>query len=72
MYMQYLPSQLAASGIALARYTLHEEVWPHELELSTGYSLIQLRDIIINLKKIFVNVQKMPQQAIQDKYKSSK
>ncbi|CAL7945136.1 unnamed protein product [Xylocopa violacea] len=71
-YLQFLPSHLAASAVALARYTLLEEMWPHELELSTGYSLKDLKECIICLNKTFCNALNIQQQAIQEKYKSSK
>ncbi|XP_015178048.1 PREDICTED: cyclin-A2 isoform X1 [Polistes dominula] len=71
-YLQYLPSHLAASSIALARHTLQEEIWPHELELSTGYCLTELKECMSHLNKTFLNAPNLPQQAIQEKYKSSK
>ncbi|EFN67786.1 Cyclin-A1 [Camponotus floridanus] len=71
-YLQYLPSHLAASAVALARHTLQEEIWPHELELSTGYDLKTLKECITHLNKTFYNVPNIPQVAIQEKYRSSK
>ncbi|KAL0101501.1 hypothetical protein PUN28_018968 [Cardiocondyla obscurior] len=71
-YLQYLPSHLAASAVALARHTLQEEIWPHELELSTGYDLKTLKECVMYLNRTFSNAPQMPQTAIQDKYKNSK
>lgn len=71
-YLQYLPSQLAASAIALARHTLLEEIWPHELELSTGYDLKTLKECIAYLNRTFANAPNIQQTAIQEKYRSSK
>lgn len=71
-YLQYLPSHLAASAVALARHTLHEEIWPDELELSTGYSLKNLKECVSHLNKTFCNAPNIRQQAIQEKYRSSK
>ncbi|XP_011175503.1 cyclin-A2 [Solenopsis invicta] len=71
-YLQYLPSHLAASAIALARHTLQEEIWPHELELSTGYDLKTLKECIAYLSRTFSNAPNVQQTAIQEKYKSSK
>ncbi|XP_043267206.1 cyclin-A2 [Venturia canescens] len=71
-YLHYLPSHLAAAAVALARHTLQEEVWPHELELSTGYSLKDLRGCLSALSRTFANAPNSQQQAIQEKYKSSK
>ncbi|KZC10100.1 PREDICTED: cyclin-A2 [Dufourea novaeangliae] len=71
-YLQFVPSHLAASALALARHTLLEEMWPHELELATGYNLKDLKECVICLNKTFCNALNIQQQAIQDKYKSSK
>ncbi|XP_032668466.1 cyclin-A1 isoform X2 [Odontomachus brunneus] len=71
-YLQYLPSHLAASALALARHTLQEEVWPHELELSTGYDLKTLGECINNLNRTFCNAPNIQQQAIQEKYRNDK
>ncbi|XP_011351925.1 cyclin-A1 isoform X2 [Ooceraea biroi] len=68
----YLPSHLAASAIALARHTLHEEIWPEELELSTGYSLKNLTECISHLDKTFHSAPNIRQQAIQEKYRNKK
>ncbi|XP_074095853.1 cyclin A [Cotesia typhae] len=71
-YLQFLPSHLASSAVAVARHTLQEEAWPHELELSTGYSLNDLKKCIKYLTDTFSNAPNIHQQAIQEKYKSSK
>lgn len=71
-YLHFLPSVLAASSVALARHTLNEEVWPHELELSSGYNLQELKTCIICLQRTFNNANSIQQQAIQEKYKSNK
>ncbi|KAG5345141.1 CCNA2 protein, partial [Acromyrmex charruanus] len=71
-YLQYLPSHLAASAIALARHTFREEIWPHELELSTGYNLKTLKECIAYLNRTFSNAPNFQQTAIQEKYRSSK
>lgn len=71
-YLNFLPSHLAAAAVALARHTLQDEIWPHELELYTGYSMKDLRECVGYLSKTFSNAQNIQQQAIQEKYKSSK
>lgn len=71
-YLVFLPSHLAAAAIALARHTLNEEVWPEELALSTGYSFKELKGCLSCLTKTFSNACNIQQQAIQEKYKSSK
>ncbi|XP_012219693.1 cyclin-A1 [Linepithema humile] len=71
-YLQYMPSHLAASAVALARHTLQEEIWPHELQLSTGYDLKTLKECISHLSRTFSNAPNIQQQAIQEKYRNSK
>lgn len=71
-YLQYLPSHLAASAVALARHTLQEEIWPHELELSTGYDLKTLKECIMYLSRTFSDAPNVKQTAILEKYRSSK
>ncbi|XP_011638462.1 cyclin-A2 isoform X1 [Pogonomyrmex barbatus] len=71
-YLQYLPSHLAASAIALARHTLQEEIWPHELQLSTGYDFKTLKECIAYLNRTFCNAPNIEQTAILEKYRSSK
>ncbi|XP_033216332.1 cyclin-A2 [Belonocnema kinseyi] len=71
-YLHFLPSLLAASSVALAQHTLNEEVWPHELELSSGYNMQDLKSCIICLERTFHNAMSIQQQAIQEKFKSSK
>ncbi|KAG7204794.1 hypothetical protein KM043_005201 [Ampulex compressa] len=71
-YIMFLPSHLAASAVVLARHTLQEEIWPHELELSTGYSLKDLKVCVNCLNNTFRHAPNFQQQAIQEKYKSSK
>lgn len=71
-YLQYLPSVIASSAIALSRHTLDEEAWTKDLEMYTGYSLKKLEPCIEFLYKMFVKAPNNPQHAIRDKYKSAK
>ena len=71
-YLQYVPSLLSASAIVLAQHTLREEVWPHELELSSGYCLQDLKECVLHLTKTFRMAGTLQQQSIQEKYKLSK
>ena len=71
-YLQYLPSVLASSAIALGRHTLGEEAWDETLQKRAGYSLKQLQSCIEFLYDMFVKAPTHPQHAIQDKYKSMK
>ncbi|KAJ8949827.1 hypothetical protein NQ318_000526 [Aromia moschata] len=72
VYLEFLPSVIANSSIAIARHTLGEEPWSTELTEATGYELTQLRSGIEFLNHMFKIAPTYPQHAIQDKYKSQK
>ncbi|CAH1105304.1 unnamed protein product [Psylliodes chrysocephalus] len=72
IYLEFVPSVLAASAIALARHTLNEEPWNSGLVETTGYELKQLEAGIEFLNQMFTAAPSLPQHAIQDKYKSKK
>ncbi|XP_053679647.1 G2/mitotic-specific cyclin-A [Anopheles nili] len=69
-YLTYMPSKIAAGALALARCTLNLPMWSKVLEDNTGYKLSALKDIILDLNKTHVDADVIPQQAIQEKYKS--
>ena len=71
-YLQYLPSELAASSIALARHTLDQEAWPEVLEETTGYKFEGLKQCISHLNQTYSNASTYPQQAIREKYKTNR
>ncbi|CAG9819761.1 unnamed protein product [Phaedon cochleariae] len=75
-YLEFLPSAIAASSIAIARHTLQEEkeeaIWQEQLVATTGYELAQLRQPIEFLLQMLSIAPTYPQHAIQDKYKSQK
>lgn len=71
-FLQYMPSQISAASVALARYTLDKDMWSTELEDITSYCMKSLKDIIVKLSDLHIKAVELPQQAIQDKYKSSK
>lgn len=72
IYLEFLPSTLAASGIALARHTLGECPWTQSMIETTGYELRHLKYCIEFLQKMFKDAPELPQHAIQDKYKAQK
>lgn len=71
-YLQYLPSELAASCIALARHTLDQEAWPEDLEDATRYKFEDLKPCICHLNQTYSNASTYPQQAIREKYKTNR
>ncbi|XP_037933479.1 G2/mitotic-specific cyclin-A [Teleopsis dalmanni] len=71
-YLKYYPSQVSAASLGLARYILDYPMWSSELEVVTKYSLVDLKEIILNLCKSHKAAATLSQQAIQEKYKSAK
>ncbi|XP_044749393.1 cyclin-A2-like [Coccinella septempunctata] len=71
-FLEFIPSILAASAIAIAQHTLGEEVWPESFVQILGYKLHQLKRCIIFLDIMFKKAPNMSQKAIHEKYKSQK
>jgi cyclin A len=71
-FMRYTPSVLAASSVALACHTLGLEAWSDEMAEISGYQLDDIKECLVALHGAFVAAETHPQQAIRDKYKSSK
>ena len=72
-FVQYLPSQIAASAIYLAMFTLGRP-WTKQIAdiIGYGYDLGELKACIIDLYKAMQQAPQQPQQAIQEKYKQPK
>lgn len=71
-YLQYMPSVIAAAAMALARHTIGLPMWSAQLQRRTGYALEQLHDVLVCLSLTMTAAPGAAQQAIQDKYKTSK
>lgn len=71
-YLQFTPSIIAGSAICLARHALDQQCWPKELKACTGYSIEDLKTCLHYLHKSFANAKSYPQQAVREKYCSSK
>lgn len=71
-FLHYRPSIVAASAYCLANYTVSRSLWPRVLQAFTGYPLAEIEDCLIDLHKFYVKAERAPQQAIRDKYRSSK
>ncbi|KAL1509076.1 hypothetical protein ABEB36_003874 [Hypothenemus hampei] len=71
-YLEFLPSELAASAIVLARYTLDYPLWTLKFAENIDYKLEQLMDCIKFLHKVYTEATDKAQHAIQDKYKTQK
>lgn len=72
-FLNFLPSQIAASAIYLAMYTLGKK-WTKQVadELGYDFELSELKECIQALHKSMKAAPQLPQQAIQEKYKSSR
>ncbi|KAK3752615.1 hypothetical protein QZH41_018802, partial [Actinostola sp. cb2023] len=71
-FMSYLPSTIAASATVLSLHTLGCPYWNDTLSRYSGFQLHQLQACIQDLHRVFAHAPKHPQQAIREKYKSSK
>lgn len=71
-YLQFTPSVVSASAVALARYNFGHPIWSQELENVTGYKVETLTEVILHLAESHRSSVNSPQQAVQDKYKASK
>ncbi|XP_013858755.1 cyclin-A1 [Austrofundulus limnaeus] len=71
-FLQYIPSILAAGAYCLATHTINNTLWPDSLISFTGYTLAEIMPCLIDLHKLHTSAESQPEQAIRDKYKSSK
>lgn len=73
-FLQYTPSHMAAASVALARHTVQDsrEAWPETLAIDSGFTLDQLQECLLALHEVHVGAEDCPQQAVREKYKSSK
>ncbi|XP_061165183.1 G2/mitotic-specific cyclin-A-like [Saccostrea echinata] len=72
IYLKYLPSVIASSAVFLARYALGQEAWPVSLSQSSQYEIGQFASCLTELHQTYCNAHKHPQQALVEKYKTSK
>lgn len=76
VFIKYQPSVVAAASLALARHQLAWEfdtaTWPESMVTSTGYSLDNIKECMFSLQEVWRQAASSPQQAIREKYKSSK
>jgi len=73
IFLRFLPSQVAASAIYLSLITLNKK-WTKSIAEQLGYDfeLTELKECIEFLHVSMINAPTLTQQAIQEKYKSSK
>ena len=64
---------VAAASLALSRHSLGaSEVWPSHLVSLTGYEVDNLKECLLALHSMWGTAASSQQQAINEKYKSSK
>ncbi|KAL1778247.1 cyclin-A1 isoform X1 [Sigmodon hispidus] len=71
-FLKYLPSLVAAAAYCLANYIVNRHFWPETLAAFTGYSLSEIVPCLSELHKACLGIPHRPQQAIREKYKTSK
>ncbi|XP_041808338.1 cyclin-A1 [Chelmon rostratus] len=71
-FLQYTPSIVAAGAYCLATYTVNKALWPDSLHAFTGYTMADILPCLADLHKLYISAETHPQQAIREKYKSSK
>nr|XP_046267522.1 cyclin-A1 isoform X3 [Scatophagus argus] len=71
-FLEYRPSILAAGAYCLATYTVNKSLWPDSLHAFTGYTIADIVPCLTDLHKLYISAETRPQQAIREKYKSSK
>lgn len=70
--LQFSPSMLAASSVALARHTLGHDAWTDEMADQAGYTVDDLKECLLLLHAAYAGVDASAQQAVKEKYKSKK
>ncbi|XP_004136337.1 cyclin-A2-2 [Cucumis sativus] len=73
-FLKFLPSLIAASAVFLARWTLDQSdhPWNPTLEHYTGYSVSQLKTVVLALHDLQLNTSASSLNAIRQKYKQPK
>ncbi|XP_076606920.1 cyclin-A1 [Chaetodon auriga] len=71
-FLRYIPSIVAAGAFCLATYTVNKYLWPDSLHAFTGYTMADIVPCLADLHKLYISAETHPQQAIREKYKSSK
>lgn len=68
-FLQYRPSLVACSAIAVARHCLdYSEMWPDSMADTTGYRLTDLVSCVNEINKTHVHVPDLPEKAVCTKY----
>ncbi|KAA0189991.1 hypothetical protein HAZT_HAZT000985 [Hyalella azteca] len=71
-FLRYLPSEIAASALAIANFTQGHTPWPAIMTEKYQYTLEDLRGCYVNLNRTLSKVHESAQHAIREKYKNPK
>ncbi|KAM9846410.1 cyclin-A1 [Aulostomus maculatus] len=71
-FLHYTPSTVAAGAFCLACYTVNKSLWPDSFHTFTGYTMVEIKPCLTDLHNLYISAKDHPQQAIREKYKSSK
>eukprot|EP00092_Neocalanus_flemingeri_P017021 GFUD01018409.1.p1 GENE.GFUD01018409.1~~GFUD01018409.1.p1 ORF type:complete len:446 (-),score=114.89 GFUD01018409.1:625-1962(-) len=71
-FLRYTPSLVAAASLALARHTLGSEAWPASVAESSGIAMAELQECLMALHAVYEQAEDCPQQAVREKYRSTK
>lgn len=72
-YLSHCNSALAASALLLARHCLeYSDLWPENYVKVTGYQILDLSSCVNDLNKTHTNARTLQQQAVNNKYSTSK
>lgn len=71
-FLKHSPSVIAASAIAVARYTMGLPYWPEELSQSSPLPMESVKECVVEIYYSFANATRNPQQAVREKYSHSK
>lgn len=68
-FLQYRPSIVASSAVAVARNCMeYSDPWPHNMVVMTGYRLTDLLPCINDISKTHANAADLPEKAVCTKY----
>merc|ERR1719369_206549 len=70
--LKFSASQVAAGCVAMARHTLDLEAWPDQLAMKAGYTVNDVKECFVLIHGVFSNASTAAQQAVRDKYKTTK
>jgi cyclin A len=71
-FLKHSPSVLAASALAVARYTVGLPYWPDALSAQNPLPMESVKECVVEIYYSFANATRNPQQAVREKYSHSK